>query len=410
MSSRSNEKYYSYNTGSAADATQSDSVASADATGSTPTSTPLANDPQALVSVIVPIFNAAPYLDQALDSIQRQTHENLEIVCLNDGSTDNSLEIMRAHAEKDPRIIVVDKENQGYGATCNRGIEESHGEWIAIVEPDDWIEEGMYADMLAFAAQFNEPIELVKTPYWRIVRPDTPQQRKLPCTYTHRVRPKHQPFVITDAIHLLRHHPSIWSAIYRRSFLDEHGIRFKPIPGAGWADNPFLAETLCQAQRMIYLDRAYYCYREETDEKSKNFHLKNPMVPFDRWNEMLDIIERLGITDERILCAHYSRGFLYLSGVLQHNDPDDPAIHAQLERMFSRMDPDLVANYPLVSPGCRRLFAEVRGLPAPKNHNARYAVSLVGQGLYNLRTTGVKETADSVSRFFANRKKRTGGR
>lgn len=104
-----------------------------------------------LVSVIVPIYNAEPFLDQCLKSISSQTHKNLEIICLNDGSTDESLSIMQTHAAQDNRMRVIDKPNQGYGATCNRGIEEASGQWIAIVEPDDWIEPGMYADMLAFA-------------------------------------------------------------------------------------------------------------------------------------------------------------------------------------------------------------------------------------------------------------------
>lgn len=88
-----------------------------------------------LVSVIIPIYNAEPYLDQALESVEGQTYKNLEIICLNDGSTDDSLAIMRAHAARDERIVVIDKHNQGYGATCNRGLDESHGEWISILDP-----------------------------------------------------------------------------------------------------------------------------------------------------------------------------------------------------------------------------------------------------------------------------------
>ena len=367
------------------------------------------NPPDALVSVIVPIYNAAPYLNQALDSIQNQTYKNLEIICLNDGSTDNSLEIMQKHAERDSRIRIVDKQNQGYGATCNRGIQESHGEWIAILEPDDWIERGMFKDMLNFAATFDEPIEIIKTPYWRIAHPDTPEEKKLPCSYKNRVKIKKQPFTVADAIHIFHHHPSIWSAIYRKSFLDEHEIRFKPIPGAGWADNPFLAETLLQAKSIVYLDQAYYCYREETKEKTINFHKNNPMVPFDRWNEMMDVIDRLGITDKTILCAHYSRGFMYASGVLEEHSPDEPEVHAQLERMFNRMDPQLVYEYPYVSPGCRRLFANIRGLAEPKVNYPQYAANLVEQGVYNLRNYGISETWDSLSNYVVKHKRRTGG-
>ena len=124
-----------------------------------------------LVSVIVPIYNAGPFLEQCLDSIVGQTHKDLEILLLNDGSTDDSLATMQRYAAQDGRIKVIDKQNQGYGATCNRGLKEATGTWISIVEPDDWIEPGMYADMLAFAEKFTEqgtPLDIAKTPYWRI--------------------------------------------------------------------------------------------------------------------------------------------------------------------------------------------------------------------------------------------------
>ena len=86
-----------------------------------------------LVSIIVPIFNAEPYLKQCLYSILAQTYRNLEIICLNDGSTDNSLATMQAYAKQDERIRVIDKQNQGYGATCNRGLSEATGTWISII-------------------------------------------------------------------------------------------------------------------------------------------------------------------------------------------------------------------------------------------------------------------------------------
>ena len=147
----------------------------------------------------------------------------------------------------------------------------------------------------------------MKTPYWRIWMPETKQQRKLNCSYKNRIHPAKQPFAIADAAHLLCHHPSIWSAIYRKTFLDAHNIRFKEIPGAGWADSPFLVETLCQTDRIGYFDTAYYCYREETPKKSKNFAHSNSLLPLERWNDMTDVHERLGVTDERILRAQQPR-------------------------------------------------------------------------------------------------------
>ncbi len=149
---------------------------------------------QPLLSVIVPIYNVAPFLDQCLLSIAAQSYRNLEIICINDGSTDNSLELIQKHAQSDARFRVIDKENQGYGASCNRGLREARGDYVTIVEPDDWIEPDAYRDLLAYAAGFSEEIDIIKSAYWRIVHPDTPRQRKLNCSYKNRVRPPHQPF------------------------------------------------------------------------------------------------------------------------------------------------------------------------------------------------------------------------
>ena len=366
---------------------------------------------ESLVSIIVPIYNAGPYLEQCLDSIVGQTHKDLEIILLNDGSTDDSLATMRRYAENDGRIKMIDKQNQGYGATCNRGLAEATGTWISIVEPDDWIEPGMYADMLAFAAKFADegtPLDIVKTPYWRIWLPDTKQQRKLNCSYKDRIHPPKQPFAIADAAHLLCHHPSIWSAIYRKSFLDERNIRFKEIPGAGWADNPFLVETLCQTDRIGYFDTAYYCYREESPEKSKNFAHSNTLLPLERWNDMMDVLERLGITDERILRAHNSRGFTYLSGIIEEVDLTHDDVRETAKHMFERMDADLVFSDNEVSPGMKRLYAGLRGIPCPKINPLPHMKGLVGQGVYNLKNTGVVNTLFATKNYLVKRARREG--
>lgn len=361
-----------------------------------------------LISIIIPIFNAEPYLEQCLDSIVAQTHRELDVICLNDGSTDNSLAIMQAYAARDVRMRVIDKPNQGYGATCNRGLEEAKSTWISIVEPDDWIEPGMYTDMLAFAAKLNEPVDIIKTPYWRIWMPDTPEQRKMNCSYRSRIKPPRQPFAIRDAAHLLTHHPSIWSAIYRKSFLDEHGIRFREYPGAGWADNPFLLETLCQTEKIAYLDNPYYCYREETPEKSKSFALNNTLLPLERWNDMMDVLENINMHDESVLRAHNSRGFTYLSGILEEVDLSNEKVRTNATQMFERMDASLVLSDAEIPPGCKRMFCELRGLPEPQVSSIPYAWGLVKQGMYNLKNVGPSFTWFTLTSYFKKKSRREG--
>ena len=123
------------------------------------------SDARALVSVIIPVCNVEKYLAQCLKSILSQTHRELEVICLNDGSKDGSLAIVREFEARDPRVVVVDKPNEGYGATCNRGLEMARGEWVSIIEPDDWIDPAMYERMLARAAMVDVPVDIVKCPW-----------------------------------------------------------------------------------------------------------------------------------------------------------------------------------------------------------------------------------------------------
>ena len=96
------------------------------------------------ISVVVPIYNAESYLSKCLDSIVGQTYENLEIILVNDGSKDKSLEIMEEFHQKDARIKIINKENAGVSSARNRGIEEATGKYIIFIDADDYIEKNMF--------------------------------------------------------------------------------------------------------------------------------------------------------------------------------------------------------------------------------------------------------------------------
>ena len=116
-----------------------------------------------LISVLVPCYNVEKYLVECLDSIVAQSYKNLEIICLNDGSTDSTLDIINSFASKDDRFVVVDKPNSGYGASMNIGLKKATGEYLAIVESDDYIEPTMFEDLLK-AMQEND-LDLARCAY-----------------------------------------------------------------------------------------------------------------------------------------------------------------------------------------------------------------------------------------------------
>lgn len=91
------------------------------------------------ISVIVPVYNAEPYLEKCLKSLLLQTYENLEIICVNDGSTDNSAKILEKYAALDRRIVVIEKENGGAASARNRGLEAATGDYVSFVDADDWV-------------------------------------------------------------------------------------------------------------------------------------------------------------------------------------------------------------------------------------------------------------------------------
>lgn len=345
------------------------------------------------ISVIVPVYNAENYLHKALSSLLSQPYKNLEILCLNDGSTDNSLSILKQFQKNDSRVKVIDKKNQGYGATCNRGIKEATGDWIAILEPDDWIEGDMFGSLIEFSNELDTPADIVKSAYWRIVMPDTEHESKEACGYKGVIGPRKQPFGIEEAVHLLDSHPSIWSAIYRKEFLDRNNIRFKEYPGAGWADNPFLVETLCQTDRIAYLDQAFYCYREDTPEKVRDFTRKFSTLPLERWSEMRDTLERLEVDDEKIVEAHNRRGIAYLDVIMQNLDQIDQKTQNAINDMLARIDANLVLNDAEIPPHLRMMYANIAGLPTPHISKWKDRFKLLS---LNLHDRGLRATLKTI--------------
>lgn len=370
-----------------------------------------------LVSIVVPVFNAGPYLDQALGSLTGQTYGNLEIICLNDGSTDDSLAIMERHGAADARIRIIDKANEGYGATCNRGIDEARGDWIGILEPDDWLLPGAIEAMVSAAeeaaraagdpnAAVTAPTvpDLVKTPYWRVLFPDAPEQALVHCYYKGTTAPANAAALaggwlaqgspaIASCPSLMEYHPSIWSALYRADFLREHGIRFLPIPGAGWADNPFLVETMAAARSIVYLDTPFYCYREEMPAHFEETIRRQPTLVFDRWHDGADVLERHPDLDDHVVQAHYHRGFNNRDKAAAVLGDTSPLVQSETARMFGRMKADLVLDDPALSPAQKTLFARTIGRP---DYHPTLADKLAFKGralrqqLHNVRTVGIQ--------------------
>lgn len=377
---------------------------------------------QPLVSLVVPIYNVADYLEQCLASIQAQSYTNLEIICLNDGSTDSSLSLLEAHAARDGRISIINKENEGYGKTCNRGIAAAHGTWVGIVEPDDYLEPTMVQELVELiqANGGENQVDIARSAYWRVfgnqkngragaktpVKTGTTSlEYRIPCAYKGRIKPKQQPCSIDQMAQLLLHHPAIWTALYRKEFLTQNNIGFKEVPGAGWVDNPFLIASHCCGARLVYTDSALYNYRENGYAEAAAFTQRQPKIPLERWNDMMDIVEARTITSSVVLNALTLRGINYAlltKDALTWREKHDTAgeidseVLELLAKSFERMDAKHVFDNPAISPSGKAFFAQVRGIALPKDDTlARYAY-LTKEGFFRLRNDGIPQTLKSL--------------
>jgi len=107
------------------------------------------------ISIIIPIYNSEKYLSRCLETVINQTYSKLEIILVNDGSRDKSLDICKHYQSKDSRIIIIDKINEGVSVARNTGIEAATGKYIGFVDADDWIEPSMYESMLNNIEQYK---------------------------------------------------------------------------------------------------------------------------------------------------------------------------------------------------------------------------------------------------------------
>ena len=126
------------------------------------------------ISIVVPVYNVEKYLSKCLESLISQTLADIEIICINDGSTDKSLEILENYASKDNRVKIINQENQGVSTARNNGLACANGEYVTFVDSDDWLESNSCEELYNKAIQTNSDIVLFshydvfpnkKTPY-----------------------------------------------------------------------------------------------------------------------------------------------------------------------------------------------------------------------------------------------------
>lgn len=218
------------------------------------------------VSVVLPIYNVEDYLNQALHSLSVQTLAEMEFLCVNDGSTDGSLTIMKEYAAKDKRFRILDGPNGGYGKAMNRGIDAARGEYLGILEPDDFADMEMFQTLYETASKNR--LDLVKSDFYTFtVSPEGLEQKKtVRLAYDKRfygrvIDPKKEKEIFYFPM-------NTWTGIYNLNFLRKNDIRHNETPGASYQDNGFFFKSFCCAKRLWFVNTAFYMYRQDNPNSS----------------------------------------------------------------------------------------------------------------------------------------------
>lgn len=226
------------------------------------------------VSIVVPVYNSEQFLRECLESCVNQTLKEIEIICVNDGSTDDSLQIIKEYAEKDKRVKIINKENAGYGHSMNIGMDMAKGKYIGIVESDDFAEYNMY-ELLYDAAEKND-VDFVKGDFYRFIEIDGKYERRyLRSAYNSYYNRVIDPCEDFEAFHF---NMQTWSGIYKTSFLKENNIRHNETPGASFQDNGFYFCTYCNAKSIFYINSPVYNYRFDNPNSSVHNKGKTDMI------------------------------------------------------------------------------------------------------------------------------------
>ena len=211
------------------------------------------------ISVIIPIYNVEKYIQQCMESVIGQTFANLEIICVDDGSTDGSAEILDRYATYDARVVVIHNENHGYGYSVNYGIKHAKGKYLAVVESDDYILPDMYA--LLFSVAEAQQAEIVKGDFCEFrsshgIEYTVQHNYSVHGLYNFIFKP-------TETLESFFDFSFTWNGIYLNSFIKKYNIFHNETPGAAFQDTGFWFQTMMYASRVYYLNQSIYMYRKD---------------------------------------------------------------------------------------------------------------------------------------------------
>lgn len=302
----------------------------------------------AAVSIIIPVYNVEKYIRQCLDSVQNQTFTDFEVILVDDGSPDNSPAICDEYAEKDSRFKVIHKKNGGVSDARNCGIEAAIGEWLYLVDSDDWIEEDaieklykagteMKVDCVLcdcverYSSGKNVRLKMFSKKF-RTKNPDVIEQiqKTILCH-------KYSPYYSLGAD---SEYPAPWSKFFKASVVKDNGIKFDPYLMGYYDDGLFTMYLLNHVKSVYYCGEHIYNYRIVVDSLMHGFRPKSWEGNVRNCEKMDEFIELTG-KDEDFKQAEYCRRVSFFAALLSlyffnpDNTADKRSVRAELKKSLS---------------------------------------------------------------------------
>lgn len=219
------------------------------------------------VSVIMYVKNGMPYFERALHSVLNQTLHNIEVLVIDGGSTDKTVECTKQYQSRDSRIRFLHSSKGSVGAQFNLGVKEAKGEYIGIVESDDFILPEMYEKELACAREYD--CDMLRADN-EIFFGDGDHEIRMRTRVSHNKSNYNRVMCASQEPENVLIGGSYWTGLYRREFLLEKNIQMHESAGAAYQDFSFLFLTSALADRVFIMPKAFYCYRKDNPASSCN--------------------------------------------------------------------------------------------------------------------------------------------
>lgn len=288
------------------------------------------------VSVIIPVYNAQKYLEKCLNSVVSQTLKDIEIICVDDGSSDSSPDILQSFAKKDSRVIIKRQKNLFAGAARNNGMETARGKYFVFWDSDDFFEKNAL-EVLYNKCEKEKADMCLCAAY--CVDGKTGRRAVDETFLKKRFLPKESVFSIETAPEYIFNMASNtpWQRMFRADFIREHGIRFQNLRHAN--DTYFSLMATYYAKRITYTEKPLVNYRINNSESVTGKTSDAPLCAYEAYAAVFDEITKLGIS-EKAMQSFYSK---LLSGLLRElmTQTDGDAMNA----VYSKIKEEGVSRF-----------------------------------------------------------------